>query len=1048
MSANARPPASGIRRRQALLRRDVARLRRRAARCGRAVMALGACAAVAGVLGAQPVAAAAQPAAVVAGPAAGGYQRNILSPAHRSLAPVSLYRVLPRGGSVNNPQGLVHPDGRPTVLDLPAGNQSSSPLVILDMGREVGGLVTVTVTGISSPAPTLNACFSESTAYMALSPSQNDGESRYAPGCDTANINNGLPRVPYTYNSDGHLIPVNPAKVPGSFTDSQIRGGFRYLTLYLSSPGRISISAVRVDFTAAPAQAHPANYAGYFLSSSNELNKLWYSGAYTVQLDTAAASTLKKWPYVTGETDHADAQMPHTTGSEEVILDGAKRDRDVWQGDLSVEGPVTALSTGDLAAWRNSLAALAAQQAPNGYVPAEGLVGNHNLGEEFNYGTYVMWFVNNMDQYWQYTGDRSFLTQWFPALQKAEAFLGQQVDSTGLLTFSGTGIRGVGPNADGGKGACGTYGYELCGHLSYVNSLYYLTLTQMAQLASAAGNASQAGAYQAEAQKLRAVINARLWNPTAGAYELSPSHPAVFPQDAQAMAVTSGVASPAQATAALRYLRQNTWAPFGSLTVSPLGTSSPVPAFYGPLASGFELAARYDASTTPVGGAIAEQLMTRLWGHMLSANYGPQSTFWEKLNQEGLPGIQQFTSLAHGWASEPTVVLTTDVLGVQPVTAGFSTYLVKPHPGTLRWARGRVPTLQGSISVSWRRGQGGAFQLSVASPGHSRGEVGVPTSGAKVRVTVDGRVVWNGTTGSAYGAHLSGQYVMLDGLPAGTHTITAAPLSALPTVLRVYVNPGSQSLHPGVSGVLRVSIYADGPGTITGNLTANGPAGWNVRPLTRAFALRSDGTPVHERVYVHYLGIPASAAGSYQIHVRATTSGGATAQTSATLTVTKTVALYDFANNSTQGWQAGPGVASVAAVQSFANGPGHCYPGTSCLAANSDSIAANAPRVSYVAPATPLDLAGATSLGVYLDGYGGAPGRTGYSATITLASGTHTLSTTALVSANTWNKVLLNVSGWPYLARVGRISVSFSATGTTTPWQMQYQLGQVFTVSG
>ncbi len=974
--------------------------------------------------------------------------RYILSPASRSVAPVRLYEVLPRGGSVTNAAGLVRPDGKPTVLSLPSGDQTSSPLVILDMGKEVGGLVSVTVSGVSSPAPTLQACFSESTAYMALQPYQNDGESNYAPGCDTANINNGLPGVPYTYDSDSHLIPVVSSKVPGTFTDTQIRGGFRYLTLYLSSPGTIDITKVRVDITAAPNQANLRDYAGSFLSSSNTLNKLWYSGAYTVQLDTAAANTLKSWPYTYGETDHADAEMPGTTPSETVILDGAKRDRDVWEGDLSVEGPVTALTTGDLVAWRNSLEAMGAQQVASGYVPAEGLVGPHNLGEEFNYGTYVLWFVHNVYQYWLYTGDSSFLAQELPRATAAEAYVAKQVDGTGLLTFANTGIRGTGPNADPGNGACGTFAYYICGHLTYINALYALTLKEMAQLATAAGQASAAKSYATQAASLTATINATLWNAKVGAYELSPSHANVFPEDAQAMAVLAGVASPSQAAQALSYLRQNTWETFGSELTSPTGSSGGLPPGYEPLAQGYELLARYAASTSAIDNALGEQLMNRGWTHMLDASYGPQSTFWEKENQEGLPGIAQFTSLAHGWAAMPTVALTTEVLGVQPTSGGFATYTAEPHPGTLTWAKGTVPTPHGAIGLSWRRNPAGQFRMTLDAPSGTTGQVLVPVSSADTVVTMDHTVVWNGTAG-VDGVHVAGGYVVIPDVAAGSTTFTARPTASAATSLSVTVSPGSQTAAPGDSGVLRVSVYADGPGTVSGTLTVAGPTGWTVGPGPQTFHLVSDGSPVHERLDVYYLKIPSGAAGSDRIGVAATTTSGVTASATAELQVIETKTLYDFANGSTQGWTAGPGVSSVAVVQTFANGPGKCAPGPDCLEAAGESLPGDAPRVVEVTPTSPLNLAGVTALVVYLDSYGGAPGRTGYEATVTVVSGSHTLVSSEPISANTWNKVTVTTLGsWPYAGDVTQLQVAFNATGTTELWTPEFQLGGVFAVDG
>ena len=976
-----------------------------------------------------------------------------LSPSSRSLPPVRIYKVLPRGGSVTNASNLVRPDGRPTVLSLRSGNQASSPLVVLDMGKDVGGRVSVKVSSVSSPAPTLQTCFSESTAYMALQPGQNNGESNYAPGCDTANFPNGYPGVPYTWNSDGHLIPVDASKLsghgPATFTDSQIRGGFRYLTLYLSSPGSISIDSVRVQDTAAPNQSNLSKYQGSFASSSRILDHLWYSGAYTVQLDTAAANTLKSWPYTTGEPDQASSQMPHTTSTESVILDGAKRDRDVWEGDLAVEGPVTALSTGNLAAWRNSLQALGAQQLPNGYVPAEGLVGPHNFGEEFNYGTYVLWFVNNLYQYWLYTGDSSFLSSELPRAVAAEAYVAKQVDSTGLLTFANTGPRGTGPAADPGNGACGTFAYYLCGHLTYVNSLYYLTLREMAKLASSAGHPTEAASYAAEASSLKATINTKLWNRVAGAYELSPSRSSVFPQDAQAMAVFSGVASPAQAAAALSYLRQNTWEAFGSELVSPTGSAGGMPAGYQPFSSGYELLARYAASTSAIGDSMATQLMVRGWGHMLNAAYGPQSTFWEKLNQQGLPGIGQFTSLAHGWASMPTVALTTDVLGVAPTAGGFSDYVVQPHPGSLSWARGTVPTPKGSLALSWRRSSEGSFQMSLEAPRGTSGSVSVPTFGRSVVVRMDNKVVWNGASGKD-GATLSGGYVVVPGVDAGHHHFTSNPISAQTTQLLVTVNPGHATAAAGGSGVLRVSVYADGPGTLKGTLTARGPAGWTIGPGPQPFSIRSDGSPSHKKLYVYYLHIPSSSLASNSIVVTATTTSGASSAATATVGVPRT--LFDFAQGSTDGWQAGQNVvpSSLSSVTSIANGPGTCQPDPSCLQAFTAYVSAEAPRVIYRNFSPALDLATATQLYLHFNSYGGRPvvPLTGHTATVILVSGSHQFVTTVSVAANTWTKIVVPLSSWPYRNDITAMSVAMAGTGTTHPWNPAFQIDDVGYAAG
>jgi hypothetical protein len=133
-------------------------------------------------------------------------------------------------------------------------------------------------------------------------------------------------------------------------------------------------------------------------------------------------------------------------------------------------------------------------------------------------------------------------------------------------------------------------------------------------------------------------------------------------------------------------------------------------------------------------------------------------------------------------------------------------------------------------------------------------------------------------------------------------------------------------------------------------------------------------------------------------------------------------------------------VASVSAVTSFADGPGHCYDGNYWLDAASTPAAASAPRAVQVASASPADLSQAQSFFVYVDGYGGVPGATGYQATVTLSADTQTLAKTVAVSNDTWNQVSLDVSSWPYRGQVTGISVSFAAVGATVPWAMHFQI--------
>ena len=959
-------------------------------------------------------------------PQQGDWQPYVLAPSSHTVKPASVLAAYPRSGTITGKPTAVLGRGG-TVRLTATGGTASSPLLIIDFGKEVAGNVSVQVTGASATRPTLHACFSESKEEMALSPTQNSGEAAYAPGCDTANIWNGYPGQPYTWDSDSHKLPLASAALPGTVTDPTLRGGFRYLTLFLSSPGYVDIGAVSLHYTAAPLQQDPAAYQGWFLSSDNELNKIWYAGAYTVQVDTGMSNTAKSWPYSTGEADSYDSQIPGADPSQEVIFDGGKRDRDTWQGDLAVEAPVTYLSTGDTAAVDNSLSSLASQQLPSGYMPAEGLVGPHNTGEETTYGEYVTWFVNNMAEHYLYTGDKAYLDRWYPALVKAMTWLGQQADSSGLISFAAA-------------GSCGHYGYSDCGTETYVNALYYRNLAQMATLATAEGKASDAAAYSAHAATVKDAINGKLWDAAGGAYRLSLQTPNVYPQDGNATAILTGVASQQQATSALAYLRANDWSTYGSLDVSPQTPNPVISPVYEPLPSGFEAAARLTGNDPDeLGFDTGLQLTRQFWGWMLSQD--PGSTYWEKVAQNGTPQIAQFESLAHGWASAPTVTLTNQVLGVTPTSAGFATYSVIPHPADLSWAQGSVPTPHGGLGVSWTS-NAGTFGLKISAPAGTSGKAAVPTFGRQVRVTVDGHLAWDGSKAVGYGAHSDGTFVYVQGLGAGSHVVTGAYTSAVQASAVVAVNPVTLAGAPGSLQHVGVTVTGLAAGKLAGTLGVSAPPGWIAEPASVPVSEDSSGR-VASASADFYVQVPADAkSGDYPLTF--TFSGeGVTATATATLHLSTTTTLYSFSDGTTDGWKAGANVASVSAVTGFANGPGTPYGSKYALDAASAAVPASAPKTVQVSPAQPVDMSDAQTFFAYVDGYGGAPGATGYQATVTLTSGSQTLTKTVPVSNDTWNRVEVDVSSWAGRSDVTGISVSFAAVGSTTTWSMHFQVDNV-----
>lgn len=118
-----------------------------------------------------------------------------------------------------------------------------------------------------------------------------------------------------------------------------------------------------------------------------------------------------------------------------------------------------------------------------------------------------------------------------------------------------------------------------------------------------------------------------------------------------------------------------------------------------PFSSAYHLRAAFESRDDHA----ARLLLKTLWAPMADhkhTNY--TNCFWETLDPDGTPGLGITTSLCHGWAAGPTAELSKHVLGVKPVKPGFAGWKVEPMTLGLGWAKGRVPTEQGTLEVEWK----------------------------------------------------------------------------------------------------------------------------------------------------------------------------------------------------------------------------------------------------------------------------------------------------------------------------------------------------------
>jgi hypothetical protein len=131
---------------------------------------------------------------------------------------------------------------------------------------------------------------------------------------------------------DGALYANFTAAGKGSYQmpDISLSGGFRYMTLFLitNSTTEVEISDISLDLDFQPTWSNLRAYQGYFHSNDQLLNRIWYSGAYTIQTNCVPVNAGRAVPFVpVGWANDGDLGPGDT-----IIVDGAKRDRAVWPG--------------------------------------------------------------------------------------------------------------------------------------------------------------------------------------------------------------------------------------------------------------------------------------------------------------------------------------------------------------------------------------------------------------------------------------------------------------------------------------------------------------------------------------------------------------------------------------------------------------------------------------------------------------------------------------------------------------------------------------------
>ncbi|KAH6693792.1 Six-hairpin glycosidase-like protein [Plectosphaerella plurivora] len=391
----------------------------------------------------------------------------------------------------------------------------------------------------------------------------------------------------------------------------------------------------------------------------------------------------------------------------DTIVDGSRRDRIAYNGDLDIALAATFASTYGLSFAQGSLDLMASfQLAPGFFVPTakiqQGPLSDIIQANATGLIGYSFNLVTALAQSYMVTGDVALAEKWAPAVTRMLDWAHFQIRD-GVFTLDDASLTGD----------WNYYDPSQTGASSKFNAVYAYSLQQSLVFLQAGG--VQTETYEARLASLRRDMHTRLFDASLGAYVLTSEIRGGFAQDAQAIAVLAGVpqANNVSATSILTTMQRELLLPAGPLAFSNSTAASGFAQKISPYASSYHLRAAFEAGDA----AGAMELMKRLWAPMANpAHVNYTNSFWETLDPDGTPGLGIITSLCHGWAAGPTAELSRYVLGVRPAKPGFAEWEVKPMSLGLEYAKGKQHTERGDITVSWAFDDAGLVRMNVTGP--------------------------------------------------------------------------------------------------------------------------------------------------------------------------------------------------------------------------------------------------------------------------------------------------------------------------------------------
>ena len=421
---------------------------------------------------------------------------------------------------------------------------------------------------------------------------------------------------------------------------------------------------------------------GDFKCSDPLLNDIFQVAAYTVKLCMMPNQAAIKHKYYDEETVK---KIDQWTGVRDnyVLMDGCRRDREVWVGDLLPEIRVAYYLFADRGIILNSLLQIAEQMNDDGWIPASGI-------SRQDYTEYICDFFLLCKEYFLLTGDKRFFREIFPKLKKIFSYLMKKVNEQGVFVLAKKQTWAWTMKREGAVTCSNCIWYEAIGCYTFFCSLAQEDTNELDRLR----------------EKVKKYILENSYEEKTGLFLDVAGKAGVYSLDANVNAVNCGLVKGKTAKKVLKESYVKFANPYGSILMQPKEVADGQNWLHNdnvwPFLVCYQIEAEFKTGNIERGIFLAK----KCFGNMLHCG---ADSFWEtadgntgkfldqKLCQCDDEDVDVYDSAAHGWSGGIAYLFMRYVLGVFPMSAGFCDVQICPSIGKLKFLEGKVPTPFGTI---------------------------------------------------------------------------------------------------------------------------------------------------------------------------------------------------------------------------------------------------------------------------------------------------------------------------------------------------------------